>query len=94
LYENTKDPKQPKWSSERTKPEISCSLIQTILQGYGNQEYGIGIKRDIDQWNRLESPKIDPCTYGQLIFNKEAKNTQEGKNSIFSKCTEILDSHI
>ena len=32
--------------------------------------------RNIDQWNKTESPEINSQTYGHLIFYKEVKNIQ------------------
>ena len=40
--------------------------------------------RNIDQWNKIESPEINPCTYGHLIFEKEAR-IYNGEKNLFKK---------
>lgn len=41
--------------------------------------------RQTEQWNKTESPGINPYIHGQLIYSKEAKNIQWGEEKLFNK---------
>ena len=41
--------------------------------------------RHIDQWNRIDNPKIKPNNYSQLIIDKANRNTKQRKDTLFNK---------
>ena len=41
--------------------------------------------RNIDEWNKIESPQINPCTYAYLTFYQRGRNIKWDKDSLFNK---------
>ena len=49
----------------------------------------------MEQWNRTESPEINPSLYGQLIFDKVGRSIKWSKNILFNKrLLGDLDSYV
>jgi hypothetical protein len=83
---NNKNPRIAKTllKDERTSGGITMLYLKLYYRAIVIKTAGYWYSdREVDQWNRIEDPEMNPHTYGHLIFDKGTKTIQWKKRQHF-----------